>query len=115
VAVILGDEVKGEFWPSLNRYTMAATNPVFLDGDGDGRYSSPFKTAQKMLQRGGSGESEIQTALTTCDSAVGVQLLTLAHDVYMEEARGKLQRAGGFAAELSPQLGAFLESRRKSR
>jgi hypothetical protein len=115
VAVVIGDEVKGEFWPSLNPYTMAATNPVFLDGDGDGRYSSPLKTAQKILQRGGSGEKEIEAALTTCDSAVGIQLLTLAQDVYMEESRAKLQRAGGFAAELNQRLRAFLESRRKAR
>ncbi len=36
VAVVLGDAVDGPWWPSVNAYTLAATNPIWIDADGDG-------------------------------------------------------------------------------
>ena len=49
VCVVTGDGVDGPWWPSLNDYTLAATNPVWLDADGDGAYTSPRDTARAWL------------------------------------------------------------------
>jgi len=42
VAVVLGDQVKSPAWRIEKPYTLAATNPLFLDIDGDG-YTPPRK------------------------------------------------------------------------
>ena len=38
VVVALGDPVGLPGWPMLNEYTLGATNPIWLDADGDGVY-----------------------------------------------------------------------------
>lgn len=56
VACVTGDPANGPFWPSLNPYSVAATNPVFLDvdpTDGEG-YVSPRETARLRLERLGA-------------------------------------------------------------
>ena len=40
VCVVTGPGVGGRFWPQLNDYTLAATNPVLLDVDGEGEVSA---------------------------------------------------------------------------
>lgn len=44
VAVVEGDAVATPAWPALNPYTLAATNPMFVDFDGGG-YTSPGAAA----------------------------------------------------------------------
>ncbi|MCP3916851.1 MAG: CehA/McbA family metallohydrolase [bacterium] len=105
VCVVLGDDVGGAYWPSVNPYTLAATNPIWLDGDGDGRYTSPRETAEAMLGGGGGGGggggdgaiavSDIEQALSTCDDAVAIQVLSAARNEWMAATEERVRRAAG--------------------
>ncbi|MDW8310296.1 MAG: CehA/McbA family metallohydrolase, partial [Verrucomicrobiales bacterium] len=53
VCVVVGDGVNHPAWRIQEKYTQAVTNPVFLDGDGDGHYSSPHAQALATLARAG--------------------------------------------------------------
>ncbi len=49
VAFVLGDEIKLPGWAAVGKATQAITNPIFLDVDSDGEYSSPRETAQRLI------------------------------------------------------------------
>jgi len=49
VAAVVGDGIEEPWWHTLNGCTFAATNPVRLDVDGDGSYTSPRETATRWL------------------------------------------------------------------
>ena len=75
VCVVVGDPIAGPFWPQLNRYTLAATNPVFLDANRDGRYDSPAAQADAILRQHGEDPTALQRELTNADPSIGLQLL----------------------------------------
>jgi len=107
VAVVLGDGVDGPWWRTLNPYTFAATNPVWLDGDGDGAYTAPRATAARWaldLLAGGPA------AARPADAAVLVHLL----DQLGPQARPELVNAALQAADpgARERAQAFLDSRR---
>lgn len=58
----------------FNPRLIGATNPIWVDGDGDGRYSSPYATAGRIVR----GEGVLQR-LEKMDSAVAVQAASLLH------------------------------------
>lgn len=84
----------GAAWPAP--YTLAATNPIFLDGDGDGRYTSPRASAAAILAREGRDPARLLAALDGADDAVAVQLASLARRELPAEALDRL--AAGRAA-----------------
>ncbi len=94
VALVEGDGVGGAFWPQLNDYTLAATNPVFFDVDGDGRYTSPRRQAEELVEAVGTGEEALQPLLARVDEAVGVQLLRLARRALLEDAEERARALG---------------------
>jgi len=107
VCVVLGDAVEGAWWRTLNPYTFAATNPVWLDVDGDGRYSAPRETAAaRLTELRQSGPSAARPA----DAAVLVHLL----DLLGPDARGPLGQALLATADpIAREHGqAFLDTRR---
>jgi hypothetical protein len=110
VCVVVGDAVEGPYWPNLNDYTLAATNPVWFDVDGDGRHTSPRAVAQELLDRGGADVESVQRSLEQCDQAVAVQLLALARSVYLSQAHERLLQAGDERAAISPTVAGYLES-----
>lgn len=67
VCAVLGDDVDEPFWHSLNGYTFAATNPVFLDVDGDGAWSSAHEVAARFV-------GDTQAAARALDDPALVQL-----------------------------------------
>lgn len=106
VAVVVGDGVEGPWWRTLNPYTFAATNPVWLDADGDGASSAPRVTAGRLaadlLARG-------PAAARPADAAVLVHLL----DQLAPHARPELVEAALAAAspEARERGEAFLARR----
>lgn len=82
IAVVLGEPVDGPFWEMQWKATMAATNPVFLDADGDGSYRSPRDTAKALIASGEGKLDAILGSLENVDPAVGVQVL----DVLLQDA-----------------------------
>jgi hypothetical protein len=78
VCVAFGDGVKDPSWRTIRDYTLAVANPIFIDADGDGKYSSPRETALALLQKTGYDVAKIETALTNLDPAIGVQMMAEA-------------------------------------
>lgn len=112
VCLVEGDGVQHPAWPLLNPYTLAATNPVFLDGDGDGRYSAPRETARRLLEQRGRGEDVLRELVEEVDEAVALQALELARAAWAQEADRALERAAGAPGEGRERLRAWLEARR---
>jgi hypothetical protein len=104
VCVVHGDGVRHPAWPLLNDYTLAATNPVFLDDDGDGRYSAPRESARELLEERGGDARSLATIAAEVDEAVALQALDLARESLFREAA----QAVGADRE---RLRAWLESR----
>lgn len=87
VALATGPGVTEAFWeiprpyqPSSKVFTprvVGATNPVWLDADGDGRFSSAFAIARGLIDRHGEDKTALQAALERCDAAVATQARSL--------------------------------------
>jgi hypothetical protein len=108
VALVQGDGVGGAWWPQMNDYTLAATNPVFIDRDGDGRYDDPQSLARRLLERMSDPRAELASALEGVDAAVAVQLLKLARLDAQERLERELLKVADGARERHPRLGDWL-------
>jgi hypothetical protein len=109
VCVVTGPGVGGRFWPQVNDYTLAATNPVFLDVDGDGKFSPPREVARARLDAAGIGPAALERALEGCDEAVALQVLDLAREQYLRDVDARLQAGSGAAASRSERVRAWLD------
>ncbi|QDT26400.1 hypothetical protein Enr10x_17010 [Gimesia panareensis] len=49
VAFVVGDGITLPGWTTYGKASQAITNPIFLDVDGDAKYSSPRATATKLI------------------------------------------------------------------
>jgi hypothetical protein len=82
VAIASGPAVTAPFWEiarpyqptsrAINPVILGATNPVYVDGDGDGKWSSPRDYAKALLEK--QGANDAITALAKYDWAVAAQL-----------------------------------------
>lgn len=108
VCVALGDGVKESFWTTEENYTLAATNPVFLDADNDGVYRSPRETAKAILARTGKNLEAQWNTLDSVDDAIAAQVLSLIYKnpdgIMKRELRERLQQN----ATRRPVFGKFL-------
>ena len=80
VAVAWGDGVKLPCWTTELQSTVAITNPVWLDADGDGRCDSPRALAKGLLEKHGAAIPALAAAIAEVDDAVGFQLLDLLRE-----------------------------------
>lgn len=84
VCVARGPKPQGPWWYSLFDDVALVTNPIWIDCDGDGAYSSPAETAEAALEdlpTGVLGEPQfgyLASTLGACDEAVAIQLLIQA-------------------------------------
>ncbi|HUR27657.1 MAG TPA: CehA/McbA family metallohydrolase, partial [Planctomycetota bacterium] len=98
VCVVTGDAPEGLFWPTTNPYTVAATNPVFLDVDPwrEG-WEAPRETAAHWIARSAGNSPEmLGPVIHGVDEAIAVHLL----DLFAE----KLRAAGTDAVEVRKQV-----------
>jgi hypothetical protein len=110
VAVVTGEGVGGKWWPQVNDYTLAATNPVFFDVDGDGSYSHPRALAARLVDMLGTEPATLARLFEQVDSAVATQVLRLARLEYLEQAEGAAAAVGQSAAARHPALAEWLKS-----
>lgn len=87
VCVVTGDAVTGPYWKTLNAYTIAATNPVFIDRDGGG-YQSPRETAAKLLASDATTD-DVRAALEHSDQAVTAHVLDLAREQWRAQGQSE--------------------------
>lgn len=78
VCAAFGEGVKDASWKTLSDYTLAATNPIFVDADQDGKYSSPRESALALLKKTKLTAEGIRAALVKLDPAIAVQILSEA-------------------------------------
>ena len=108
VCVVLGDPVTAHGWKTLNDYTLAATNPVFLDVNGDASYRSPRESAQRVLA---SLEGDLEAMINTLDVIppyLGVQVLALGHQNFKGKDLERLDAALKALAEREPTYSLYL-------
>jgi hypothetical protein len=91
VCVVLGDGALHPSWKTKENFTLAATNPVFLDADGDGQYSSPRTQALAMLKQAGDSAGAQWESLTQADDAVAVQMLSVMRQSWPETEQANLE------------------------
>ncbi|MDX1564826.1 MAG: CehA/McbA family metallohydrolase [Phycisphaeraceae bacterium] len=91
VAAVIGDPVRGPYWRTDWPITFAATNPIWLDADGNGTYDSPRKTAAKKLAAIGDDLEALGKALVTEDPVIGVQMLSLRRKSLGEKNEDRLK------------------------
>ena len=75
---------------------MASTNPIWLDADGDGKFTAAREYARRLIARAGGDTATLLTALSGYDEAVSVQAASL--------------RAAARQSLDSPQYGELLKS-----
>lgn len=105
VCIVTGDGIKAAYWPTMMPYTMAATNPIWIDVDGDRRYRAPRSVAKALVKKHGTDPEHLRPALANVDDAVAIEALSLARVAYEREGNDLegLQNARARLAELSLQ------------
>jgi hypothetical protein len=121
VCVILGDGVDHPSIGSKSRmignkmerintlFTLAATNPVYLDVDGNGRYESPREQAQSLLSRSGKNLDEQWKAIMAADAVVAVQMVSLLRQQTAPDLRSVLDGRIRQAAAEHPLLAEYAQ------
>lgn len=89
VVVASGPGVNEPFWAMPRPYqptsliwtpkVLGITNPLWLDGDGDGRYTSPRSLASELIQRSEGNAARLADGLNGMDDSVLLQALSLLH------------------------------------
>jgi hypothetical protein len=111
VAVVEGEAIDTPAWPSLNKYTLAATNPMFIDRDGNG-YTSPGSAASAFAPK--ATDATVAARFAELDGAHSVQLaaawLTTLRGQGVERgvALERLKRALGPKASEDAELAELL-------
>ena len=113
VCVVTGDGVDAPYWKTLNPYTLAATNPVFVDRDGGG-WSSARDAALALVQDPDANDAMLRERLATCDAAHVVhaldawaELLSSAH-VDTATILKRLTAIAGPTSSASAPVAAYL-------
>jgi hypothetical protein len=94
VAIASGPGVTEPYWPIARPYqptradweprVIGSTNPIRLDCDGDGRYSSPLDYARSVFEANASSPARLIRALEPYDEAVAVQAASLCRSRGMD-------------------------------
>jgi len=79
VCFVMGMGVRDPCWRTQKNYTLAATNPLWIDVDGDGEYASPRAAAQALVDRLGSQVFALREAMLKVDLATRLQVLSIVH------------------------------------
>ncbi len=107
--VVTGDGAGGEAWPLSNDYTLGATNPIFLDLDGDGAYTPPRATAQDLVAETGLDLRALRGRLAASHPAVVYHALEQVRALQAERDRRELEALGEATAADPDSMEAFLE------
>jgi hypothetical protein len=117
VAIATGPGITAPYWAIPKPYqptsrvwaprVIGATNPVWIDADGDGAYTSPRGYATSLLARFGPDPTNLVPALASFDQSVAAQAASQCfasgHDLQTDRWQRQLQSAPastrhGFAA-----------------
>jgi hypothetical protein len=87
VAIATGPAVTAPFWtiprpyqpvsPHWEGRVIGSTNPIWLDADGDGRFTPARGYARRLVDRHGTQPAQLLSALNDFDEAVAIQAASL--------------------------------------
>lgn len=77
VCLVTGEGVKDPCWRTMKPYTMAATNPVWLDVDGDGEFRGPHAQARRLVDRYAGELDSLAEAMRRFDRSTQLQVMAL--------------------------------------
>jgi hypothetical protein len=103
VALATGPDVTAPFWaipkpyqPTSRQWTgrvIAATNPVWLDADGDGRFTSARGYARTLVERQARNPSALLAELARFDEATAAQAASLCAAAGVDIGSGSFRQA----------------------
>ena len=103
IAIATGPGIDAPFWdiprsyqPKWKRHVprvQGATNPVWIDADGDGRHTPPRDYARREIHRAEGGLVKVIGALRSYDQAVAAQAASLLHEAGHDPRSGPLSQA----------------------
>jgi hypothetical protein len=113
VAVATGPGVTSPSWAIPRPYqpdpgpwvprVIGSTNPIWIDGDGDGKYTPPRGYAKAVVEKSGAEPARVVAALGEYDEAVAAQAASLlqaagkdVRDIDVSKAADAVKR--GFAS-----------------
>lgn len=107
-------ETPRPYQPTSKAYTprvIGSTNPIWLDGDNDGRFTAAHSYAEQVIAQAGTIPAKLLPALASYDEAVAVQAAALSHSA------GVNLRGEGFTRQLATAsepvrkgIAAFIET-----
>ena len=110
IVVAWGPPVTAPYWPVSGggkRYVLGATNPIWIDGDRDGAFTSAYEYAKLLVKKHGLEGKELMNALAGYDSPVTVQVASLARAAAQREAQEAYER---LMAEADKKVARFAEA-----
>jgi hypothetical protein len=110
VCVVLGDGLAHPSWKTKADFTFAATNPVFLDTDGDGQYTHPRALAAAALKRAGTATEDRWKAVTSASDVMAVQMFSLMRNASTREELTALEARIREMAAHRPYLRDYIEN-----
>lgn len=103
VSIATGPGIDAPFWdiprsyqPKWKRHVprvQGATNPVWIDADGDGRHTAPREYARREIRRAKGVVVKVIGALKSYDQSVAVQAASLLHENGHDPRSGTLGQA----------------------
>jgi len=113
VAIASGPGVTAPYWRLAPPYqptsrdlqlrVIGSTNPVWLDADGDGRYTSPRAYAQAVVAQCGRDAARFMASLANYDAAVASQAAALCQAQGLDVRSAAFSQALGTAPEAERQ------------
>jgi len=86
---------------------LAATNPVWLDASGDGKYQSPRETATALIPAS-SGMKEWKELISKHSPAIAIQIASLVRQRANPQDQVSLDTWLRTQAKQRPEFGEFL-------
>ena len=125
VAIASGPGVSELYWPIskpyqptstvVNRRVIGATGAVWLDADGDGKWTSPRDYADKLMRQADGKWTALVPALADADEAVAVQAAVLLRQQGVSLRDAALRAAAHKAGpQVEQGLAAYAEAWRDS-
>jgi predicted metal-dependent phosphoesterase TrpH len=90
VAVAFGDGLDVPHWPTRVPYTLGIANPIFVDADGDGEFTSPRALAERTVAAANGAEA-LLAGLAALDDATAIQALAILRRDAAEATRTALE------------------------
>jgi hypothetical protein len=94
VGIATGPGVSAPFWatpkpyqptsPGWTNRVIAVTNPIWIDADGDGRFTAARGYAKQLVEKTGTAPVRLVAALSKYDEAVAAQAASLCAGAGME-------------------------------